>query len=159
MADLCTGAKYHTGVYLVSPQLVPLSSLHIKMPQRLRKLSLYEKWSSRNLFPHHILCYQEIRKYGGALWRKHSCSVHLYQSCNLHWKHLTLRVWENDFLLQRAPSTWRHSRFHPPDSGGVKEYCSDENMNFNEERIIETRAVTVYLFILSVIGLYLIYIE
>lgn len=93
----------HPSVYLVSlvSQLVPLSSLHIKMPQRLRKLSLYEKWSSRNLFPHHILCYQEIRKYGEALWRKHSCSVHLYQSCNLHWNHLTLRVWENDFLLQR----------------------------------------------------------
>lgn len=42
---------------------------------------LYEKWSS---FSHiSFSATRRLESEGGALWRKHSCSGHLYHSCNL----------------------------------------------------------------------------
>lgn len=54
--------------------------------------TLYEKWSS---FSH--ISYSDTRRLeskGGALWRKHSCSGHLYQSCNLLRNGTTLNMGE-----------------------------------------------------------------
>lgn len=53
---------------------------------------LYEKWSS---FSHiSFSATRRLESEGGALWRKHSCSGHLYQSCNLHWNGTTLDMGE-----------------------------------------------------------------
>lgn len=59
---------------------------------------LYEKWSSTSFFDITLSVTRRLESEGGALWRKHSCSGHLYQSCNLHWNHTTLRVGENIFF-------------------------------------------------------------
>lgn len=53
---------------------------------------LHEKWSS---FSHiSFSATRRLESEGRALWRKHSCSGHLYHSCNRHWNGTTLGMGE-----------------------------------------------------------------
>ena len=45
---------------------------------------LYEKWSSTSFFSITLSVTRRLESEGGALWRRHSSSGHLYRSCNLH---------------------------------------------------------------------------
>ncbi len=116
---------------------------------------LYEKWSSTSFFDITLSVTKRLESEGGALWRKHSCSGHLYRSCNLHRSRTTLRAGrENYFLLHSAErKQTSHSWNDPPEIWGVAEHYLDEDMTFQCKWISGTRVVMVYLFILSVISL------
>lgn len=82
------------------PDLSACSTLLMSQGATEVSRRLLWKMEQHKLFRHHTYVTRRLESEGGVLWRKHSCSGHLYG--NLHWNHATVREGGNNFLLRCA---------------------------------------------------------